>query len=315
MMPTVAGEAFREFLSRIELNPTRVALASQRYAHVKRIIENAITGASVRQIGSFRKYTKIRPCDLGDGLDLDVLVSLYSAREYARAGEGANSGDALARVYQAVRSSETFRAMEPERDAPVVVLEYADDFKVELVPAVEDGTGNKAHADGTSACWVPQPGGGWMTADYEYDANYISRLNQSDELAGALVPTIKLFKAFAREHSLPLKSFHVEVLAALALPPRVSEWNCARNAWDLPHAFAATLEDCGLHMRGPVALPGSHSPPTDSGLGAELQDVGEYLRRAGATAWKLCMDGSEARALNGWLEIFGDRFPAAANFV
>jgi hypothetical protein len=314
-MPTVIGTAFREYLSRIELNPTRVELASVRYAHVKRILEQALAGVSVRRIGSFRRNTKIRPRDLGDGLDLDVLVSLYGAREYARAGEGADSAQALTRVYQAVKTSEIFRAMEPRQDAPVVVLEYADEFQIELVPGIEDATGQKSHPNGSNPYWVPRPGGGWMSADYEFDAEYISGQNQSSDLAGALVPTIKLLKAFARARELPLKSFHIEVLAALALPPRARHWNAAGRTWDLQHAFAACLADFRLLMSGPVALPGSCSPPLDSGLGAELESIAAYLSEAGATAWKLCMEPSDHRALNGWLATFGHPFPAASNFV
>jgi hypothetical protein len=314
-VPSVVGAAFREYLSRIELNPTRVELASVRYAHVKRTIEDALPGVSVRRIGSFRRNTKIRPRDLGDGLDLDVLVSLYGAREYARPGEGPDSAEALARLYRAVSSSQIFRAMEPQKDAPVVVLEYADEFQIELVPAVEDATGRRTHTNGTNACWVPKPGGGWMVADYDFDAEFISGLNQSNELGGMLVPTIKLFKSFARARSLPLNSFHIEVIASLALPVRARQWNATGKAWDVQHALAAVLEDARLHMAGPVALPGSYSPPVDSGLGSELAGAAAYLTEAAAVAWKLCMETSEPRALRGWLDFFGHPFPAASNLV
>lgn len=314
-MPTVIGAAFTEFLGRLELNPTRVELASVRYGHVKRILEQSLPGASIRRIGSFRRNTKIRPRDLGDGLDLDVLVQLYSVREYASQGEGVDSAQTLVRVYQAVRTSETFRAMEPRKDAPVVVLEYADEFQIELVPGIEDTSGRRSHPGGSNACWVPRPGGGWMFADYDFDADYISALNQSKDVSGALVPTIKLLKAFARSRNLPLKSFHIELIAALALPARARQWNAAGRTWDLQHAFSAVLEDARIHMTGPISLPGSHSPPVDSGLGPELQDVAEYLAEAGAAAWRLCMDPSNESALNGWGRLLGAPFPATSNFL
>jgi hypothetical protein len=69
---TVRG-AFRDFLSRIELNPTRVQLASERYTAVKGVVERALPGKQVRQVGSFQRQTKIRPADLGDELDIDAL--------------------------------------------------------------------------------------------------------------------------------------------------------------------------------------------------------------------------------------------------
>lgn len=59
-------EAFREALGRIELNPSRVELASQRYNAVKASIESALPGKTLRQIGSFQRKTKIRPVDLSD---------------------------------------------------------------------------------------------------------------------------------------------------------------------------------------------------------------------------------------------------------
>jgi hypothetical protein len=315
-VPSAVGAAFREFLGRIELNPARVELASTRYAHVKRILESALPFASVRQIGSFRRRTKIRPRDLGDGLDVDVLVSLSQASRYAQTpAEEASSDRALTEVYSAVRTSDVFKAMGPQKDAPVVVLEYADAFQIELVPAIEDATGSRTHSDGSVPFWVPKPGGGWMAADYDYDANLISAVNRLPALGGALVPTIKLLKSFSRSRGLPLKSFHLEIIAALALPRRAAKWNANGKTWDFPHALAAVLEDAHLQLNGPIALPESYSPAIDSGLQRELAGIGSYLHEAAADAWRLCMDPSEERALDGWVKFFGEPFPAPSGFV
>lgn len=315
MHPSI-GAAFREYLSRIELDPTRADLASTRYAHVKRILEANLPGVDVRQVGSFRKKTKIRPRAVEDALDVDVLVSLGRFTSYAKTpAEAADSRKALADVYAAVRASEVFRAMEPQKDAPVVVLEYADAFQIELIPALEDATGARTHRDGSNPFQVPAPGGGWMVADYDYDANLISAVNQAPALSGTLVPTIKLFKSFARARGVPLKSFHLEVIASLALPRRAAQWNADGKASDYPHALAAVLQDSHLHLGGAAALPESHTPPIDSGLGAELEEVGEFLGKEGAQAWRLCMEPVAARALAGWQEFFGDPFPASSGFV
>src|SRR5260370_12200907 len=72
-------EAFAAALSRIELNPTRVQLASQRYNAIKQVIEQALPGKTVTQIGSFQRRTKIRPLDLRDQLDIDLLVKFKTA--------------------------------------------------------------------------------------------------------------------------------------------------------------------------------------------------------------------------------------------
>ena len=48
-------DGFAGMLSRIELNDTRVALASQRYQAVKATLEAALPGKKVKQIGSFQR--------------------------------------------------------------------------------------------------------------------------------------------------------------------------------------------------------------------------------------------------------------------
>ena len=83
---TVA-DAFLELLKRIELNPARVTLASQRYNSVKTTIESALPGKAVSQIGSFQRKTKIKPADLGDALDIDAVVNFGRFYKYAGAGE------------------------------------------------------------------------------------------------------------------------------------------------------------------------------------------------------------------------------------
>ena len=59
---------FKELLKRIELNPTRVALASQRYNAVADRIARELPGCEVRQVGSFQRRTKIRPLEEDDPL-------------------------------------------------------------------------------------------------------------------------------------------------------------------------------------------------------------------------------------------------------
>ncbi len=88
MTLAMLDEAFDELLSRIELNPTRVTLASQRYNAIKAAIENALPDKSVRQIGSFQRKTKIRPLDLSDKLDIDAIVSFGPFRRFATDGRG-----------------------------------------------------------------------------------------------------------------------------------------------------------------------------------------------------------------------------------
>ena len=128
------NEAFEELLRRIELNPARATVASQRYNAVKAAIESALPGKTVSQVGSFQRKTKIRPADLSDGLDIDAVVSFMRFTQYAVGGNGVTPAGALEAVRRALTSNEIYRVMEPEKDHPVVTLQYADDMKIELIP-------------------------------------------------------------------------------------------------------------------------------------------------------------------------------------
>src|SRR6266478_2779040 len=149
-------EAFKELLRRIELNPARVELASQRYNAVKESIETALPGKTVRQIGSFQRKTKIRPADLSDRLDIDVVVSFGSFYHYAPTGSqgGVSPAFALEIVRQGLRRNETYRVMPQSQDHPTIRLEYADQMAIEMVPAYEDLTGQHPHGLGHPACYI-----------------------------------------------------------------------------------------------------------------------------------------------------------------
>lgn len=311
---TTVHDAFRILLHRIELNPTRVALASQRYNAIKDVIEREIEGATVRQIGSFQRHTKIRPLDLSDVLDVDALVVLGEMRKYAPQVKELGPGDCLKKVMRALRRDETYRIMEPENDSPVITLEYADGLKIEVAVGWSELTGRYLRASGP-ACYIVPSGEetGWIPADYDYDAGLISAANQSDAVRGALVPTIKLVKRWLRTHNVPLKSFHIEILCCLVLQPRLLDWHERDLSWGIPQAFAATLINAHEFLSAPIALPNSYSPPVDSGLKVgELQKIGKYLRKAGDNAWKLCQVDDNEGVIELWRDFFGDPFPPAS---
>jgi Second Messenger Oligonucleotide or Dinucleotide Synthetase domain len=163
---STVADAFIELLKRIELNPARVTLASQRYNAIKMTIEGALPGKTVSQIGSFQRKTKIRPADLGDALDVDAVVNFKRFTEYARSGDGTSPSQALETVRRALASNETYRVMTPQKDHPVVTLQYADDMKLELTPAFADATGARPHPGTAIDCYIiGTASGDWEPAE------------------------------------------------------------------------------------------------------------------------------------------------------
>lgn len=308
---TVA-EAFNETLSRVELNPTRVELASQRYNAVKSRIEAALSGKTVRQVGSFQRRTKTRPQNSDDPFDIDAIVSFGSFTQYAASGtRGTTPADALQVVRSALEGDRTYELMQPRVDAPTVTLRYADGFRIELIPCFEDATGQHIHLGGPVCYIVGKSDGGWMPADYDFDAQIITGANQTLAVGARLVPAIKLIKTFMRNRNLGFKSFHVEVLVALTVPAILAHWTAQGFSTGYDLLVAGFLLEVPRVLQGPVSLPGSYSLPVDSGFSiAELQDRGRWLSNRGEAARAICGFRDEGAALNGWRELFGDPFPA-----
>ncbi len=317
-MPTTVRAAFQELLKRIELNPSRVEVASQRYNAVKRTLENVLPTARIRQVGSFQRRTKIRPIDLGDGLDIDVLVELTSVRAFAQPGqEGISTHQALSLLRSALTSNQTYKVMGPATDAPVIVLEYSDKdgFEIEVIPALADRTDAMKRLRSFSntrpdSFLVPGPDGNWHRADYLYDANYITAVNCNQLIRGRLVPFIKIAKAFLRGQGVPLKSFHVEVLAARLMPEIARACSTQGIELECPQLLAAFLQTSSKYMDGPISLPQSDSEPIDSGLSVnELLAVSEWMQKLATIAWDICASGDGAQAIDLWKEFFGSPFP------
>ncbi|MFZ5634694.1 MAG: SMODS domain-containing nucleotidyltransferase [Bacillota bacterium] len=303
--------AFGELLRRIELNPTWVQLASQRYNGVKNQIERALPGKYVKQVGSFQRKTKIRPLDPDDPLDIDAIVCFGSFHHYAPPGQGITPAMALDIVRRALVGNGAYKIMSPLADAPTVVLEYADGFKIELAPCFVDKTGQYEHPGGPDCYIVGTTSDSWYPADYDYDASVITRLNQSFSVQGAFVPSVKLVKAFIRGQNLGLKSFHSEILCALVIPRAIAYWEAKDLYWGYQYVLAHFLSEVVDFMTGPVSLPGSYSLPVDSGFSkSELLERGHYLARLGELAWKICELGDTPEALNLWREFYGEPFPA-----
>jgi len=312
-MTLTVRDAFDGLLSRIELNPTRVALASRRYNAVKNVIETALPGKQVRQIGSFQRSTKIRPQDLGDCLDVDAVVSFGDARRRAAPGEeGVTPQSAMETVRSALRSNEVYRVMDPKADAPTVILEYEDPdgFKIELVPAFVNRIGLEP-PPGRPDSYLVAKANDWEIADYDYDAAVISNANEDPRIGGALVSSIKIIKAYLRSRNVPLNSFHVEVLTVLSALPVLRNWNGLGLPWGYHHVLTQFLTNVPSFLTGPVSLPGSLSSAMDSGLSVhQLQSIGAYLSGRAAEGRRLCELSDGSQAVRAWHDFFGEPFPA-----
>lgn len=296
--------AFREYLHRIELNPARVALASKRYGAIKKQLESELSGALVKQVGSFQRKTKIRPESDNEALDIDVLVVFATAHEFS--ANGLSPADGLKRVKGGLTDDGTYEAMRPRTDAPVVTLVYADGFRFELIPAYQDRTGRHTTREDPPS-YLVATNDGWCPNDYDYDARAITAINQSAVVRGKVVPLIKILKKFNRIHDIPLTSFHVELLVATKLVSRLKEWQAKGYTWGYRHMVAEFFSGSAGVIGQSLQVPDSVTPPYKSDLSLwTISSIRKRYEEFGSRAWRLC----EAEAdLLAWAKFMGDPFP------
>ncbi len=136
-----------------------------------------------------------------------MLVVLGQFDYWAEPGKGTTKEKAMDSVQEAVKQAERYAKKNPERDNPTVTFTYENGVKVELVPAYVDNIGKKSngaeHTPKGRAYWVPSRTG-WQLADYEYEAEEISKANAACN--GMLIPIVKMLKAAKREHFPSMKS-------------------------------------------------------------------------------------------------------------
>jgi len=316
--PMSTTAAFAELLRRIELNPDRVKEASQHYWTVKDWIESTLPGSLVKQVGSFQRHSKIRPASLSrlqlflaghedyTPIDMDALVCVGNATTWAPPYQGIMPSDILGLVRRALDSHGTYK-MKAEIDSPTVTLSYANEFKIELIPCFRDWTSLEAKLLSPPRYLVASEFGGWKLADYEYDAQYITSINQS--LNGRLIPGIKIVKAFIRNYGLPIKSFHVEIICATMVTELLQSLEQAQLSWDYRHFFVTFLMVLPVVLRQPLALPGSFSPPQQ--IAPENAERLLYaLKTCTDLCLKLCALPDSQDSLDAWRVLIGYPFPS-----
>lgn len=255
---SLVHKGFEYCLTRIELDPTRVSEASQHYNAVKNWLESRLN-VTVRQVGSFQRHTKIRPTvENGSvsAIDIDAVVSFGDVTYFTPYG-GTTGASALEQVRSALALNGKYRLLNPEIDHPVVTLSYANEFYIELIPCFKNRIPpENTHRDPASY-YVTNSLGGWEIADYDFDSNYITAANK--KAGGKLVPAIKLLKRFIRNKEIGLKSFQIEVLAALLLEPYFEIAPQNFPDWEWTDVLIFFLKAAPALLANNPSLPGSES--------------------------------------------------------
>lgn len=200
----IVGATFERFLRAIQLTPTQRTLAEQSARGVIDCVSAAYWWPGVDParpggyvIGSYQRGVAVRP-----PRDVDVLVRLpWSTKDRVDALSGNVQSRLLADVRRHLRHR--YPRTDIYADGPTVTVPFGT-YAVEVVPAFE--------YDHTSYL-IPDTsdGGRWRRAE---PWGELVTLNRADEQSnGAARHLVQMLKTWQYEHAVPIKSFHLELLA------------------------------------------------------------------------------------------------------
>ncbi len=197
------GAKFDRFLGNIELTASQKSEASNRHNTVRANLEKEFIGAKTFVVGSYGKNTSIRPPS-----DLDIMLVLpisiyqkYDSFDYFFRNAQSELLQEVKRRIQKYYPSTDIKA-----DGQVIIIRFSGSFSVEIAPCFEVGSySQKYRLADTNA------GGKWREVDPVGESSSLTKSNR--ETSGNTVRLIKMLKCWKRYCAVPLKSFHIEILA------------------------------------------------------------------------------------------------------
>jgi hypothetical protein len=196
------AKRFNQFLENIKLTSAQVSDGETKHKNVRGCLNTSYYSstsdtANSRLIGSWGKSLRIRP-----PRDVDVLFQI-PYETYQRFEK--RTGNKQSQLLQEVRDALKFRFpnTDVKGDGPAVVVPFQS-FKVELVPAVK-------LTNGQYWICITKDGGSYKTFDPDAEIEHVRASDQhSNGNTRALIRMLKVWQAYC---SVPLKSFHIELLA------------------------------------------------------------------------------------------------------
>ncbi len=302
-------EHFQKLKSNLDLDPTLAISVSTRHNAIRTYLQNNHPSfKDSKLIGSVARKTRIKPGS-GKKFDIDILVVQGEFYNWVSVG-GINPQQALDQLHTTVDTSSRYGDMNPYQDAPTVTVTYTDDIQAQLVPAYIDMIGRDPAGNNLGfvgrGYWVVK-NGTWQMADYDYEADYISRQNEASD--GYLIPIIKMLKAIKQIYFPELDSFPLEILAAKNIPLSV----LVRKANLLPISYEVLLQDffadASAQLALPIGIPGSKSAPIRfdpdkaARIGSMFITIANYIRAINALQF-------QGEKVDGWRKLMPDHFPA-----
>ena len=298
-------ESFDKLKSNLELSESLLTSISQKQNAVRSVLEEKAPHIKTKLIGSLQRQTRIHPRP-EDDFDIDILVILGEFIGWD--SNGVVPDHAMEYVHSILDSSLRYSALSPTIDDPTVTFSYANDLKVEFVPAYLDKDGQDSygtpHTVVGRSYWVAKSGV-WSLADYDYEADFVSEVNSQTN--GWFIPTVKMLKALRRMYFPQMTPHHLEIIASKVIPGSVLIYQLLGIPFSFPRLVADFFEKGISHFATPVAFTNSQTPAV---ILSESDRVAVTAAFKALNEWfqnSLTLDDMNACLF--WKSIFGEPFP------
>lgn len=291
-MATTIQQSFQKFKENLEITDLQASTVSTRQKNVREVMEAGITVLDSFLTGSYSRSTMIAPLKEAD---IDIFIVLDS--KYFHHYNGQNGGQAglLDLVKRTLRKTYT-ETPDISRNGQAVTIQFTD-FIVDVVPGFDRQGGGYLIPNSVNQSWI--------STDPKKHVEIVTAANKAH--SNDFVPLVKMIKAWNKNNGKYFSSFHLEVLALQILQTvTISDFpSGARYYFD----------------KGRVLI--TQTNPDPAGYGG---DVGSYINtqekiQEAATKFELAYNqaikaedyanrGHVRDAVDMWIKIFGDYFPA-----
>jgi hypothetical protein len=291
-MATTIQQSFLKFKQNLEISGLQGATVSTRQQKVREVLEAVLTVEDSFLTGSYSRSTLIGPLKEAD---VDIFVVLPPDYYYHYNGTNGGQAGLLDWVKRTLRRTYT-RTPDISRNGQAVTIRF-DDFVVDVVPGFRRQGGGFLIPNSVRK--------NWLETDPKKHVDLMASSNQRHH--GDLVPLVKMIKAWNKSIGKHFHSFHLEVLALQILE--------GITISDFPSGARYYFD------KGRTLITQKNLDPAGYG-----DDVGAYINtqekiQEAARKFQLAYDrslkaegyarrGNIAAAVEMWVTIFGDYFPA-----
>lgn len=283
---------FKLFCDNLKIKPAKISLISQRYKRITKQLNKdfwSIDSDTLNslQVGSYGRDTDIVTSDVDIAMSLPWKV-YYKYDAYKHNGQS--------NLLQAVKLSlkNTLSTTDLRGDGQVVVLDFSDGIRFEVVPCFQYGDKSYAYPDTNF-------GGSWRTTNPRKEIEAISILEKD---CGNIKNLCRMVRAWKYEWDVPCSGLLIDTLAHDFL----KSWANKDKGYEyydyLTRDFFKFVSEKELHHIKYAAL-GSNDIIWRKG---KIEGIAEECYKLSLEAIKFEEDKKEWSANQKWAKIYGTKF-------